>query len=95
MLRPSVLNLDAIKVGKGSGPVDDKCDWFAVLVWCGKKPAPKHYCSKADFNSTPIGFPKPVTQHSEGRKLRQPSSSMMIGQVLFDFTQGIDRKSLL
>lgn len=81
-LRLPAMFFDAYQIGIGSESSRDDCDWFAVLVWCGKKPAPKHYCSKADFSSTPIGFPKPVSLPTEGRKLRQPSSSMMIGQIV-------------
>jgi len=56
--------------------------WIATLVWCGRKPAPKYYSPTSDFNETPVGL-KPVSAPAlEGRKLRQPSSSMMIGQVV-------------
>jgi len=56
--------------------------WIATLVWCGRKPAPKYYSTTSDFNETPVGL-KPVSAPPlEGRKLRQPSSSMMIGQVV-------------
>ncbi len=48
------------------------------------QPASKYYSTVADFSYTPLFQSKRRHQHQEpveGRKLRQPSSSMMIGQV--------------
>ena len=53
-----------------------------MLVWCGRRPSPK-FCSTAeDLNSTPV-FTRRLSLGAVGetRRLRQPSSSMMVGQV--------------
>ena len=59
--------------------------WYAVLVWCGRRPSPK-YCSTAeDLNSTPVfreGRLQRMSVGGDGKRLRQPSSSMMVGQVM-------------
>eukprot|EP00092_Neocalanus_flemingeri_P010737 GFUD01011566.1.p1 GENE.GFUD01011566.1~~GFUD01011566.1.p1 ORF type:complete len:1082 (+),score=307.60 GFUD01011566.1:76-3246(+) len=70
---------------------DQAYSWYAVLVWCGRRPSPK-FCSTAeDLNSTPVfreGRLQRLTVGGSpimgegGRKLRQPSSSMMVGQVV-------------
>jgi len=84
-LRLPAMYFDAYRVPDGVGTVDERCDWLAMLVWCGRKPAPKFYSSLADFNITPAGGASRFTSSSEplnqGRK-RQPSSSMMIGTVV-------------
>jgi len=84
------LKLPAIKIDGYQIP-DPKAEknysWYAVLVWCGRRPNPK-YCSTAeDLKSTPVfreGRLSTVSSLAggEGRKLRQPSSSMMIGKVI-------------
>ena len=51
-------------------------------MWCGRRPSPK-FCSTAeDLNSTPV-FTRRLSLGAVGetRRLRQPSSSMMVGQV--------------
>ena len=61
---------------------EEAYSWYAVLVWCGRRPSPK-FCSTAeDLNSTPV-FTRRLSLGAVGetRRLRQPSSSMMVGQV--------------
>ena len=54
--------------------------WYAVLVWCGRRPPPQH-CSTAEaLNSRPV-FREGRRQPGEG-KGRRPSSSMFVGKVL-------------
>jgi len=70
---------------------DQAYSWYAVLVWCGRRPRPQ-YCSTAeDLNSTPVFREGRVQRMSVGgspivgeggKKLRQPSSSMMVGEVM-------------
>jgi len=82
------LKLPAIKIDGYQIP-DSKGEktysWYAVLVWCGRRPSPK-YCSTAeDLKSTPVfreGRLSTVSSAGDVRKLRQPSSSMMIGKVV-------------
>jgi len=82
------LKLPAIKIDGYQIP-DPKGEktysWYAVLVWCGRRPSPK-YCSTAeDLKSTPVfreGRLSTVSSVGDVRKLRQPSSSMMIGKVV-------------
>jgi len=81
-LRLPAMQFDAYQVTGKVQAVQTTVNWFATLVWCGRKPAPKYYSTCADFNATPVGFLKPAAEKIEGRKLRQPSSSMMIGQVV-------------
>ena len=87
-LRLPAMYFDAYQVPSGLKSGAESCKWFAVLVWCGRKPAPKFYSSLADFNqaSGSSAFLRPGSPPAlaigEGRKLRQPSSSMMIGQVV-------------
>lgn len=89
-LRLPAMQFDAYKLTseEGSseeGNVDDP--WIAVLVWCGRKPASKYYSMVADFSYNPLFQSAKKKQQLadtavEGRKLRQPSSSMMVGQVV-------------
>jgi len=70
---------------------DQAYSWYAVLVWCGRRPSPQ-FCSTAeDLNSTPVFREGRIQRMSlggspikgeGGRKMRQPSSSMMVGQVV-------------
>jgi len=84
-LRLPAMQFDGYKIPGGGSHGDQQYTWYAVLVWCGRKPSPK-FCSTADdLNSTPV-FRVPGESSEEtriqGKKLRQPSSSMMIGQVV-------------
>jgi len=89
-LRLPAMYFDAYQVPAGIKTGAESCKWFAVLVWCGRKPAPKFNSSLADFNQAsgssallrPGSPPAAAAPIGEGRKLRQPSSSMMIGQVV-------------
>jgi len=88
-LRLPAMYFDAYKAPDGMKSGDEACKWLAVLVWCGRKPAPKFYSTLANLNMTPVGFSKSAAvdrqsgQTAEGgRKVRQPSSNMMIGEVV-------------
>jgi len=81
-LRLPAMHFDGYQVPEGTKRGGEKCKWVAVLVWCGRKPAPKYYSTLADFNLTKEGLMETQCNVSEGRRLRQPSSSMMIGQVI-------------
>merc|ERR1712142_1409103 len=90
-LRLPAMKFDGYQIPEGGVRGEQAYSWYAVLVWCGRRPSPK-FCSTAeDLNSTPIfregrirklsigGSP---IEGNEGKKLRQPSSSMMVGQVM-------------
>lgn len=82
-LRLPAMQFDGYQIPGGSKG-DQQYSWYAVLVWCGRKPSPKYCSTTADLNSTPVfraegGEGEVVVK---GKKLRQPSSSMMIGQVI-------------
>lgn len=80
-LRLPAMHFDGYQVPGGTTRIGESCKWVAVLVWCGRKPAPKFYSTLADFSLTKEGLVE-STAPVEGRRLRQPSSSMMIGQVI-------------
>jgi len=82
-LRLPAMQFDGYQIpGDGSS---EQYSWYAVLVWCGRKPSPKYCSTTTDLNSTSVfrttgDESKEVI--SQGKKLRQPSSSMMVGQVI-------------
>jgi len=92
-LKLPAMKFDGYKIPGGGMRGEQAYSWYAVLVWCGRRPSPK-YCSTAeDLNSTPVFREgriqrlsvdgNPINGNTTGgRKLRQPSSSMMIGEVL-------------
>lgn len=55
--------------------------WFAVLVWCGRRPSPQYCATADDLNSTHV-FRAGSPLGQMRIKRRQPSSSMMVGQVI-------------
>ena len=77
------MRFDGYKIPGGGQEGDQAYSWYAVLVWCGRRPSPK-FCSTAeDLNSTPVfreGRLQRLSSSGE-KKMRQPSSSMMVGQV--------------
>jgi len=83
--RLPAIYFDAYQIPDCKKADDGLCNWFATAVWIGKRPAAKFYCTLADFRLTPAML-NPADQgnkqNTEGRRLRQPSSSMMIGQVV-------------
>ena len=78
------MKFDGYKIPVGGQEGDQAYSWYAVLVWCGRRPSPK-FCSTAeDLNSTPVfreGRMQRLSSSGESKKMRQPSSSMMVGQV--------------
>jgi len=83
-LRLPAMQFDGYQI-KGEGSGGSQYSWYAVLVWCGRKPSPKYCSTTTDLNSTSVFRTtgeegKEVV--SQGKKMRQPSSSMMIGQVI-------------
>jgi len=85
-LRLPAMQFDGYQIPGGGSHGEQQYTWYAVLVWCGRKPSPKFCSTTDDLNSTPV-FRVPGGDNSEdggmqGKKLRQPSSSMMIGQVI-------------
>jgi len=83
--RLPAIYFDAYQIPDGIKAGDGLCNWFATAVWIGKRPAAKFYCTLADFRLTPAMLNQADQgnkQNTEGRRLRQPSSSMMIGQVV-------------
>jgi len=87
-LKLPAMKFDGYQISGGGVRGDQAYSWYAVLVWCGRRPSPK-FCSTAeDLNSTPVFREGRLQKQSQGgspvgerRKLRQPSSSMMVGQV--------------
>lgn len=83
-LRLPAMQFDGYQI-PGDGSAGSQYSWYAVLVWCGRKPSPKYCSTTTDLNSTSVFRTtgeegKQVV--SQGKKMRQPSSSMMIGQVV-------------
>jgi len=83
-LKLPAMKFDGYKIPGGGQEGDQAYSWYAVLVWCGRRPSPK-FCSTAeDLNSTPVfreGRLQRTSVGGDGKKMRQPSSSMMVGQV--------------
>jgi len=90
-LKLPAMKFDGYQIQGGGVRGDQAYSWYAVLVWCGRRPSPK-FCSTAeDLNSTPVFREGRLQRMSVGgspiigegsKKLRQPSSSMMVGKVL-------------
>jgi len=90
-LKLPAMKFDGYQIVGGGVRGEQAYSWYAVLVWCGRRPSPK-FCSTAeDLNSTPVFREGRLQRMSVGgspiqgegrRKLRQPSSSMMVGQVV-------------
>jgi len=83
-LKLPAMKFDGYKIPGGGQEGDQVYSWYAVLVWCGRRPSPK-FCSTAeDLNSTPVfreGRLQRLSAGGDSKKMRQPSSSMMVGQV--------------
>jgi len=83
-LKLPAMKFDGYKIPGGGQEGDQAYSWYAVLVWCGRRPSPK-FCSTAeDLNSTPVFREGRLNRSSvggDGKKMRQPSSSMMVGEV--------------
>jgi len=90
-LKLPAMKFDGYQITGGGVRGDQAYSWYAVLVWCGRRPSPQ-YCSTAeDLNSTPVFREGRIQRMSVGgspimgeggKKLRQPSSSMMVGEVM-------------
>ena len=90
-LKLPAMKFDGYQIVGGGVRGEQAYSWYAVLVWCGRRPSPK-FCSTAeDLNSTPVFREGRLQRMSVGgspiqgegkRKLRQPSSSMMVGEVV-------------
>jgi len=84
-LRLPAMKFDGYQIPGGGVRGEEAYSWYAVLVWCGKRPSPK-FCSTAeDLNSTPVfreGRIQRMSVGGDSKRLRQPSSSMMVGQVM-------------
>jgi len=84
-LKLPAMKFDGYQIPGGGMKGEQAYSWYAVLVWCGRRPSPK-YCSTAeDLNSTPVfreGRLQRMSVSGDGKRLRQPSSSMMVGQVM-------------
>merc|ERR1719234_249953 len=60
----------------------EKHTWYAVLVWCGRRPSPQYCSSTEDLNSTPMFREVHGSQSGEGgNKPRRPSQTMRVGEV--------------
>jgi len=91
-LKLPAMKFDGYQIPGGGVRGDQAYSWYAVLVFCGRRPSPK-FCSTAeDLNSTPVFREgrlqrlsvggSPILGEGGRRKMRQPSSSMMVGQVV-------------
>ena len=84
-LRLPAMKFDGYQIPGGGVKGEEAYSWYAVLVYCGRRPSPK-FCSTAeDLNSTPVfreGRAQRMSLGGETKRLRQPSSSMMVGQVV-------------
>jgi len=82
-LKLPAMKFDGYQI-QGSATASDT--WYAVLVWCGQRPSPQHCSTVEDLNSTPVFREnRNASKGSLGEiapKRRQPSSSMMVGQVV-------------
>ena len=95
-LKLPAMKFDGYQIQKetrpGSGGDKASHQWYAVLVWCGRRPSPQHCSSAEDLNSTPVFRQGRRSSTGEGgARLRQPSSSMCVGQVI----EVRDRKSVV
>jgi len=84
-LKLPAMKFDGYQIQGGAhrGPHGgEKHSWYAVMVWCGRRPSPQ-YCSTAeDLNSTPVFRDGRGSAGEQGVvKKRQPSSSMCVGIV--------------
>merc|ERR1719394_95074 len=53
-LRLPAMKFDGYQIPGGGMKGEQAYSWYAVLVWCGRRPSPK-FCSTAeDLNSTPV-----------------------------------------
>merc|ERR1719481_2571898 len=53
-LKLPAMKFDGYQIPGGGIKGEQAYSWYAVLVWCGRRPSPK-YCSTAeDLNSTPV-----------------------------------------
>merc|ERR1719397_299475 len=60
----------------------EKHTWYAVLVWCGRRPSPQYCSSTEDLNSTPMFREVHGSQAGEGgNKQRRLSQTMCVGEV--------------
>ena len=60
----------------------EKHTWYAVLVWCGRRPSPQYCSSTEDLNSTPMFRESHGSQAGDGgNKPRRPSQTMCVGEV--------------
>merc|ERR1719317_990983 len=90
-LKLPAMKFDGYQITGGGVRGDQAYSWYAVLVLCGRRPSPQ-YCSTAeDLNSTPVFREGRIQRMSVGgspivgdggKKMRQPSSSMMVGEVV-------------
>ena len=61
----------------------EKHTWYAVLVWCGRRPSPQYCSSTDDLNSTPMFRESRSSQAGDGgSKSRIPSQTMCVGEVV-------------
>merc|ERR1719430_1009078 len=61
----------------------EKHTWYAVLVWCGRRPSPQYCSSTDDLNSTPMFRESRSSQAGDGdSKSRTPSQTMCVGEVV-------------
>jgi len=54
----AAMEFDGYRVPNGSSGSrnsnpDKDFTWYAVLVWCGRKPSPKYCATKEDLTSSP------------------------------------------
>ena len=76
------MKFDGYKLMESASTKDkDKHTWFAVLVWCGRRPCPQYCSSAEDLNSSPMFKVAYSSEMVEGGKKRKPSQSMCVGEV--------------
>merc|ERR1719462_938651 len=76
------MKFDGYKLMESASAKDkDKHTWYAVLVWCGRRPCPQYCSSAEDLNSSPMFKEAYSSETVEGSKKRKPSQSMCVGEV--------------
>merc|ERR1719402_808966 len=81
-LKLPAMKFDGYQLQSDKSKEKEKHTWYAVLVWCGRRPSPQYCSSTEDLNSTPMFRERHGSQVGEGgNKLRRPSQTMCVGEV--------------
>jgi len=81
-LKLPAMKFDGYQLQSDKSKEKEKHTWYAVLVWCGRRPSPQYCSSTEDLNSTPMFRERHGSQVGEGgKKSRRQSQTMCVGEV--------------